>query len=191
MAMTPQPAAGSARPQGGRAPATAQSGAAQAAVCRTKIVATLGPAAADYDTIRDLALAGADVFRFNFSHGTQHDHAARHALVRRVEAELGRPVGILADMQGPKLRVGCFAGGKVMLVPGASFRFDLSDAPGDATRVCRPPGHGGNAANTAAACRVGPAAGNAAGANSPGAHSPQPRRPGGACPKYALPQAPF
>lgn len=109
-----------------------------ALICRTKIVATLGPASSDYETIRDLALAGADVFRFNFSHGTHEDHAARHAIVRRVEAELGKPIGILADMQGPKLRVGVFADGKVMLKPGEVFRFDLSSAPGDETRVCLP-----------------------------------------------------
>ncbi|GFE94599.1 MULTISPECIES: pyruvate kinase [Acetobacter] len=109
-----------------------------ALICRTKIVATLGPASSDYETIRDLAVAGADVFRFNFSHGTHEDHAARHAIVRRVEAELGEPIGILADMQGPKLRVGVFADGKVLLEPGASFRFDLSDVPGDKTRVCLP-----------------------------------------------------
>nr|WP_298794620.1 pyruvate kinase [uncultured Acetobacter sp.] len=109
-----------------------------ALICRTKIVATLGPASGDYETIRDLAVAGADVFRFNFSHGTHEDHAARHAIVRRVEAELGEPIGILADMQGPKLRVGTFTAGKVLLSPGASFRFDLSDAPGDETRVCLP-----------------------------------------------------
>lgn len=109
-----------------------------ALICRTKIVATLGPASSDYETIRDLAVAGADVFRFNFSHGTHEDHAARHAIVRRVEAELGEPIGILADMQGPKLRVGVFADGKVTLKPGSSFRFDLSTAPGDETRVCLP-----------------------------------------------------
>ncbi|MFT9258583.1 MAG: pyruvate kinase, partial [Acetobacter sp.] len=97
--------------------AGAPAGAPEHAVsCRTKIVATLGPASSDYDTIRDLAFAGADVFRFNFSHGTHRDHAARHAVVRQVEAELGRPLGILADMQGPKLRVGSFAGGRVTLV---------------------------------------------------------------------------
>lgn len=110
----------------------------EAVACRTKIVATLGPASSDYATIRDLALAGADVFRFNFSHGTHADHASRHAFVRQVEAELGRSIGILADMQGPKLRVGRFKNGKVELVPGAPFRFDLSDTLGDATRVQLP-----------------------------------------------------
>lgn len=106
--------------------------------CRTKIVATLGPASSDYETIRDLALAGADVFRFNFSHGTHQDHAARHAVVRRVEAELGGAIGILADMQGPKLRVGKFAQGRVTLVAGALFSLDLSDQLGDETRVQLP-----------------------------------------------------
>lgn len=113
-------------------------GAEQAQTCRTKIVATLGPASSDYATIRDLALAGADVFRFNFSHGTHEDHAARHVIVRQVEAELGTPIGILADMQGPKLRVGRFAAGRVTLQPGAAFRFDLSDTPGDEHRVNLP-----------------------------------------------------
>lgn len=112
--------------------------AQKALQCRTKIVATLGPASSDYETIRDLAAAGADVFRFNFSHGTHEDHAARHALVRRVEAELGEPIGILADMQGPKLRVGKFAQGRATLEAGAPFTFDLSDQPGDATRVQLP-----------------------------------------------------
>ncbi|MFT8550800.1 MAG: pyruvate kinase [Acetobacter okinawensis] len=118
--------------------ATPDHNMAEMALCRTKIVATLGPASSDYATIRDLALAGADVFRLNFSHGTHADHASRHAFVRQVERELDRPIGILADMQGPKLRVGQFAGGKVVLEAGATFRFDLSGTPGDATRVQLP-----------------------------------------------------
>lgn len=105
---------------------------------RTKIVATLGPASSSYEMIRTLALAGADVFRLNFSHGTHEDHAARHAIIRDIEAELGRPLAILADMQGPKLRVGTFAEGKVRLEKGAHFRFDLDPAPGDGRRVCLP-----------------------------------------------------
>ncbi|NHO32950.1 pyruvate kinase [Acetobacter fallax] len=106
--------------------------------CRTKIIATLGPASSDLDTIRDLARAGADVFRFNFSHGTHEDHAARHRIVRQVEKEIGRPIGILADVQGPKLRVGRFADGRVLLETGSRFRLDLDDDPGDATRVSLP-----------------------------------------------------
>ncbi|QHC35105.1 pyruvate kinase [Komagataeibacter xylinus] len=108
------------------------------AMRRTKIVSTLGPATTDHATIRALAVAGVDVFRLNFSHGTHEDHAARHAVIRDVEAELGRPIGILADVQGPKLRVGNFASGRVQLTPGASFRLDLDGAPGNEKRVNLP-----------------------------------------------------
>jgi pyruvate kinase len=103
-----------------------------------KIVATLGPASDTYEMIRDLFLTGADVFRLNMSHGTHADIARRHELIRRVEAEVGRPIGILADLQGPKLRCGSFAEGSAMLVEGAAFRFDLEDKDGDVTRVCLP-----------------------------------------------------
>lgn len=103
-----------------------------------KICATLGPSSSDYDTIRALVEAGADVFRLNMSHGTQDEQAARHAIVRQVETDLGHPIAILADLQGPKLRVGVFADGSAELVPGAAFRFDLDDAPGSARRVQLP-----------------------------------------------------
>jgi pyruvate kinase len=103
-----------------------------------KIVATLGPASDTYEMIRDLFLTGADVFRLNMSHGTHADIARRHGLIRRVEAEVGRPIGILADLQGPKLRCGSFAEGSAMLIEGAAFRFDLEDTDGDVTRVCLP-----------------------------------------------------
>ena len=73
-----------------------------------KIVATLGPVSSDEKTIRALFEAGADVFRLNMSHGTHDDMAARHAIIRKVEADMGRPICILADLQGPKLRVGVF-----------------------------------------------------------------------------------
>jgi pyruvate kinase len=84
-----------------------------------RILATLGPASSTRERIRALAEAGADVFRLNFSHGSHEDHAERYRLIRAVEAELGRPIGVLMDLQGPKLRVGRFAEGKVALVPGA------------------------------------------------------------------------
>ena len=103
-----------------------------------KIVATLGPASSDYATIRALFEAGADVFRLNMSHGTHDDIRARHVIIRKVETDLGRPICILADLQGPKLRVGTFANGSEELVEGAKFRMDLSSAPGDATRVQLP-----------------------------------------------------
>jgi len=105
---------------------------------RAKIVATLGPASSDLAMIRRLFLAGADVFRMNFSHGSREDHAARFAAVREVERETGRPIAILADLQGPKLRVGTFAGGQVQLTAGQAFRFDLDPAPGSAERVNLP-----------------------------------------------------
>ncbi len=103
-----------------------------------KIVATLGPASDTYEMIRSLFVAGADVFRLNMSHGTHEDIRRRHGMIRQVEAELGRPIAILADLQGPKLRVGTFADGPATLVEGAAFRFDLDPAEGDATRVCLP-----------------------------------------------------
>ncbi|MFZ9199928.1 MAG: pyruvate kinase, partial [Paracoccaceae bacterium] len=103
-----------------------------------KIVATLGPASNDYATIRALFEAGADVFRLNMSHGTHADIQARHTIIRKVEADLGRPIGILADLQGPKLRVGAFANGEEELIEGAKFRMDLAATPGDATRVQLP-----------------------------------------------------
>ncbi|HEY1392634.1 MAG TPA: pyruvate kinase, partial [Methylibium sp.] len=103
-----------------------------------KIVATLGPASSDRDTVRRLFLAGVDVFRLNFSHGSAEDHRARFAILRELENETGRPIGILADLQGPKLRVGTFANGPVMLAEGKAFRLDLDPAPGDAQRAGLP-----------------------------------------------------
>ena len=105
---------------------------------RAKIVATVGPASAGPEVLRELFLAGADVFRLNFSHGSHADHAARLAVLRELEAETGRPIGILADLQGPKLRVGRFADGPVILQQGQAFRLDLDPAPGDAQRVNLP-----------------------------------------------------
>jgi len=103
-----------------------------------KIVATLGPASSDKEMIKALFEAGADVFRLNMSHGTHEDVAARHRIIREVEHETERPICILADLQGPKLRVGTFADGPVMLEVGAQFRMDLDDKPGDITRVQLP-----------------------------------------------------
>ena len=103
-----------------------------------KIVATLGPASNDLETIRALFEAGADVFRLNMSHGSHAEIAARHDIVRAVEAETGRPIGIIADLQGPKLRVGTFAAGAAELEEGARFRLDLDPEEGNAHRVCLP-----------------------------------------------------
>jgi len=104
-----------------------------------KIVATLGPASSDRSTIEALVRAGADVFRLNFSHGSHADHKARLDIIRSIENDIGRPIGVLLDLQGPKLRVGTFAGGPIRLVPGASFRLDLdASKPGDAARAALP-----------------------------------------------------
>ena len=103
-----------------------------------KIVATLGPASEDYDTIRALHEAGADVFRLNMSHGSHDSLREKHQIIRQVEQDLNNPIGILADLQGPKLRVGVFANGEEQLDQGTAFRLDLDKAEGDATRVCLP-----------------------------------------------------
>jgi len=104
----------------------------------TKIVATLGPATATPEKIAALFDAGVDVFRLNFSHGEQADHKARLDTVRALEKTTGRPIGVMADLQGPKLRVGTFAGGRVRLAEGAAFRLDLDKTPGDAQRASLP-----------------------------------------------------
>ena len=104
-----------------------------------KIVATLGPASSTYEMIRALFEAGADVFRLNMSHGTHDDIRARHAIIRQVESDTGRPIAILADLQGPKLRVGTFVNPEgEELVEGAAFRMDLDKTSGDITRVNLP-----------------------------------------------------
>ncbi|MBM3569785.1 MAG: pyruvate kinase [Alphaproteobacteria bacterium] len=105
---------------------------------QAKIVATLGPASSGGERIRALFEAGVDVFRLNFSHGKHVDHAARLEIIRALEKEQARPIGVLADLQGPKLRVGRFTGGAVELAAGAGFRFDRDPKPGDSGRVCLP-----------------------------------------------------
>jgi pyruvate kinase len=103
-----------------------------------KIVATLGPASSTYEVMRKLFLAGADVFRLNMSHGTHDDIRGRHRMIRELEEEMNRPICILADLQGPKLRCGTFRNGSEIIEEGNHFRFDLEDEPGDATRVQLP-----------------------------------------------------
>jgi len=103
-----------------------------------KIVATLGPSSSAPDRIRELFEAGVDVFRLNFSHGTHDDHRARFEAIRRVENATGRPIGILADLQGPKLRLGTFAEGPIELSAGAPFHLDLDRQAGDEHRAPLP-----------------------------------------------------
>ncbi|MCV3735910.1 pyruvate kinase [Rhizobium sp. TRM96647] len=105
---------------------------------RVKILATLGPASAEEEMIQKLHEAGADLFRINMSHASHEVMRTLISRIRAVEARCGRPIGILADLQGPKLRVGKFKDGKVDLVPGQTFTLDNRDEPGDATRVFLP-----------------------------------------------------
>ena len=100
---------------------------------RARIVATLGPASCD--RIAELAIAGADVFRVNFSHGSHESHARNIRAVRAAEAQVGRPLAVLADLQGPKIRLGTFQAGSVKLSAGQHLRLDLDSTPGDDTRI--------------------------------------------------------
>lgn len=103
-----------------------------------KIVATLGPSSDSYEMIRALHESGVDVFRLNMSHGTQDEIRDKHRHIRQVEKDLDSPIAIIADLQGPKLRVGGFGNGSEELADGAAFRVDLDPADGDADRVCLP-----------------------------------------------------
>ncbi len=104
----------------------------------TKIVATLGPASSDPATIRTLFESGVDVFRLNFSHGSHDDHLASVNAIREIERDTGRPIAIMMDLQGPKLRVGNFAAGEATIENGDTFRLDLDEADGDASRASLP-----------------------------------------------------
>ncbi|MGQ0558964.1 MAG: pyruvate kinase [Sphingosinicella sp.] len=105
---------------------------------KVRILATLGPASSSPETIRKLVEAGADAFRINMSHGSRDEHRKLIEAVRSLEAELDRPTTILADLQGPKLRVGRFDAGKAQLKAGQSFAFDRDEAPGNEKRVNLP-----------------------------------------------------
>ena len=104
----------------------------------TKILATLGPSSDTKDVLLKLVMAGVDNVRMNFSHGTAEDHKRRFDMIREIEAETGRPIGIVADLQGPKLRVGKFKDKKITLTAGQDLRLDLSDELGDENRVQLP-----------------------------------------------------
>lgn len=101
-------------------------------------MATIGPVSSSPERLEELFRTGADVFRLNFSHGTQEDHATVVERIRAVEKKTGRPIGILADLQGPKLRVGRFSAGYTILQAGRTFRLDLQARPGDGQRVQLP-----------------------------------------------------
>jgi len=101
----------------------------------TKIVATLGPASSDLKTLEGLVRAGIDVVRLNFSHGKPEDHRMRVDTLREASHRVGRTVGIMADLQGPKIRIGKFAGDKIALKAGQDFILDAACTLGDARRV--------------------------------------------------------
>ncbi|KPF81460.1 pyruvate kinase [alpha proteobacterium AAP38] len=103
-----------------------------------KIVATVGPASNTPEKLKELFLAGADVFRLNFSHGTHEDHAKVHAAIRALEKEVGRPIGILQDLQGPKIRIGTLTAGKEDLVNGEKVTFVLGKEPGGKDNIPLP-----------------------------------------------------
>ena len=105
---------------------------------KVKILATLGPASRDKEMIAKLLKAGADAFRVNMSHGDHETHRETIANIRAVEKDLSRPVAILCDLQGPKLRVGTFRNGQAVVRHGTHFTLDRDPAPGDETRVCLP-----------------------------------------------------
>jgi|TARA_B110000444_G_scaffold251535_1_gene279533 pyruvate kinase len=102
---------------------------------RTRIIATLGPASSSFELIKKLADAGADVFRLNMSHGTHDEISHLYKTVREVEKKTDRPIGILADLQGPKLRIGVFADMKILLQKGQKFSLDMDSTPGTNKRV--------------------------------------------------------
>jgi len=101
----------------------------------TKIVATLGPASSSPEMIRKLMVAGVDVFRLNASHGTVEERSTAVREIRAAAAERGANTGILLDLQGPKIRVGTFEGGKAVLEEGAEFCITTEEVQGDATRA--------------------------------------------------------
>src|SRR5665213_458417 len=103
-----------------------------------KIIATLGPSSSSPAMIRSLFDAGVDMFRLNFSHGSHEDHRRRFEAIRDVERDVGRPIGIMADLQGPKLRIGAFSDGPIELCSGDRFRLDLETAAGDRKRASLP-----------------------------------------------------
>lgn len=103
-----------------------------------KIIATLGPASSTEESVENLFLAGVDAFRLNFSHGTHEDHRARYTMIRNVEKKVGRPISVIVDLQGPKLRIGTFDQKVVTLEEGQKFVFDQQNSPGDRTRVFLP-----------------------------------------------------
>ena len=102
---------------------------------KSKIISTIGPATSNKKIIKQLFISGADIFRLNFSHGSIEEHRDNYNLIREAEKEVGRPICILADLQGPKLRIGEFKDNSVSLKAGEEFILDLKNKLGDEKRV--------------------------------------------------------
>src|SRR5262245_66423413 len=111
---------------------------------RAKIVATVGPASASLEMLKALLLAGVDTFRLNFSHGTHDDHANVHAAIRGLERDMQQPIGILMDLQGPKIRVGTLRDKRIIVRSGEAIRVVRSGSEGDRSALPWP--HTGTAA---------------------------------------------
>ena len=105
---------------------------------KAKIIATLGPSTTDFKSIKKLYYNGADIFRLNFSHDVKDSHIKRFKDIRNLEKKVNRPIGILMDLQGPKLRVGKFDNGPIFLKQGKKFTFDLNPQSGNKFRVYLP-----------------------------------------------------
>lgn len=116
----------------------AKKAAPKEAETNTKIIATLGPVSSTYESIRALYEAGADCFRLNFSHGTHEDHGKSVDIIRKIEKDTGATISIMADLQGPKLRIGTFKDETINISKGQEIRFDLDPTPGDTKRVSFP-----------------------------------------------------
>ena len=101
----------------------------------TKIVSTLGPTSTSPEMISKLFESGADVFRLNFSHGTHEDHKTRYDIIRKLEIKYNRPIGIIADLQGPKIRIGKFINGKIDLINGSLFIMDSDKKNGGRSKT--------------------------------------------------------
>ena len=102
---------------------------------KTKIICTIGPASENEETLTQMCLAGMNVARLNFSHGTHEEHAKKIELIKRVRQKLGLPIAIMLDTKGPEYRVKTFASGKVDIPDGATFTFTTDEVEGDETRA--------------------------------------------------------
>ena len=102
---------------------------------KTKIICTIGPSSENEETLTQMCLAGMNVARLNFSHGTHEEHARKIELIKQVRQKLGLPIAIMLDTKGPEYRIRTFADGKVTIADGSAFTFTTDEVEGDETRV--------------------------------------------------------